>query len=204
VPVAGAPSPYGGPLTGLQPVAVSVVNGRADACLFASLLATHHYLSYRQPVGENLPYLVRAADTRPVAAVLFGAAAWRCAARDRFIGWDDATRAARLPLVVNNQRFLILPWIAAPHLASHVLGRLARRLRADWQTRYGQAPLLLETFVDRARFRGTCYRAANWVRVGETTGRSRQDRDGTLRVPVKDVYVYELMPQAGARLRGGG
>lgn len=203
-PTAYEPAPYEGPLRGLRPLSAAVVNGTAEQGLFASLLAEHHYLGYRQPVGENVQVLVRAADGRPAACLLFGSAAWRCAARDRFVGWDDATRAARLGSVANNHRFLILPWIAAPHLASHVLGLVARRLAADWQARYGHAPLLLETFVDRSRFAGTCYRAANWTCVGRTTGRSRQDRHKTLSVPVKDVYVYPLARRACERLREGG
>jgi len=204
VPVPCEVAPYRGSLRGLQPLSVSVVNGGCDEPLFASLLAEHHYLSYRQAVGENLQYLVRAADGRAVACLLFGSAAWRCASRDQFIGWDEPTRGACLPKLTNNHRFLILPWIEAPHLASHVLGKISRRLQADWQQRYGHAPLLLETFVDRSRFRGTCYRAANWVRVGQTTGRSRQDRYSKLSVPVKDVYVYALAATALERLREGG
>jgi hypothetical protein len=193
---------YHGELSGLQPLSVQVVNGTAEQELFASLLAEHHYLSYRQPVGENLQYLVRDANGRPVGCLLFGAAAWRCAARDKFIGWDDAARAKGLSSIVNNHRFLRLPWINAPHLASHVLGLVTRRLSADWQGRYGHAPLLLETFVDCSRFRGTCYRAANWMMVGKTTGRSRQDRYSKLSVPVKDILVYALTPSALAQLRG--
>lgn len=203
-PVACEMAAYRGALQGLQPLSVSVVNGSAAQALFAHLLAAHHYLSFRQAVGENLQYLVRAADGRPVACLLFGSAAWRCACRDRFIGWDEPTRASSLPMVINNHRFLIVPWIEVPHLASHVLGLIARRVQADWQQRYGHQPRLLETFVDRTRFRGTCYRAANWVCVGQTTGRSRQDRHKCLSVPVKDVYVYALGSNALACLRQGG
>jgi hypothetical protein len=194
-------APYRGVLRGLQPLSVHVVKRGSDASLFASLLAEHHYLGYRQPVGENLQYLLRAADGRPVACLLFGSASWRCGARDRFIGWDDAARAAGLCKVTNNHRFLILPWLEVPHLASHALGLVARRVQADWQEHYGHGPLLLETFVDRSRFRGTCYRAANWVNVGQTKGRSRQDRHHRLSVSIKDLYMYALAPKARERLR---
>jgi hypothetical protein len=127
-----------------------------------------------------------------VACFLFGAAAWRCAARDRHLGWATAERAAGLGAVANNTRFLILPWVRVPHLASHLLGLVARRIDADWRAKYQHGLRWLETFVERDRFLGTCYRAANWVWVGETTGRSRQDRKMSLRVPVKDVYLYRL------------
>ena len=112
----------------------------------------------------------------------------------------DAQRARRLRYITNNTRFLILPWVRAPHLASHLLGRITRRLAADWQARYGHAVHLVETFVDRERFKGTCYRAANWVCVGQTQGRGRQDRDHALRVPIKDVYLYPLAQDYRRRL----
>jgi hypothetical protein len=161
---------------------------------FDALLHHHHYLSHRSSVGENLQYLVRDAQARPLACVLFGAAAWQCAARDRYLGWDRAVRAQNLHLIANNTRFLILPWVQVAHLASHVLGRIAQRLSGDWQAKYGHPIYLLETFVQRDRFRGTAYRAANWVRVGQTKGRTRQDRaDGTWhQSAIKDVYLYPL------------
>lgn len=155
-------------------------------------LARYHYLGHRGPVGENLVYLARDRHGRDVACLLFGAAAWKAAPRDQFIGWDDATRAKRLNWTTNNTRFLILPWVRVPHLASHLLALVLRRLSADWQAKYGHPVYLVETFVDRSRFKGTCYRAANWTLVGQTQGRSRQDRDRTLQVPIKDVYLYPL------------
>jgi hypothetical protein len=203
--------PAGAPLT--QPLAallplgileVSTPSGAAHRALFAGLLHQHHYLSYRSPVGENLQYLVRDSQARPVACVLFGAAAWQCAARDRYIGWDGPTRAQKLHRVTNNTRFLILPWVQVTHLASHVLSRITQRVSRDWQDKYGHPIELLETFVQRDRFAGTCYRAANWVRVGQTKGRSRQDRaDRTHhQVPLKDVYLYPLHPRFRQRLQG--
>ena len=172
--------------------------------LFDALLHHHHYLSHRSSVGENLQYLVRDAQARPLACVLFGAAAWQCAARDRYLGWDSAVRAQNLHLIANNTRFLILPWVQVAHLASHVLGRIAQRLSGDWQAKYGHPIYLLETFVQRDRFRGTAYRAANWVRVGQTKGRTRQDRaDGTWhQSAIKDVYLYPLHRRFRQHLQG--
>jgi hypothetical protein len=172
--------------------------------LFDALLNHHHYLSHRSSVGENLQYLVRDAQTRPLACVLFGAAAWQCAARDRYIGWDSSARAQHLHLIANNTRFLILPWVRVTHLASHILGRIAQRLSGDWQAKYGHPIYLLETFVQCDRFTGTAYRAANWVRVGQTKGRTRQDRpDGTWhQAAIKDVYLYPLHRRFRQHLQG--
>jgi hypothetical protein len=123
---------------------------------------------------------------------LFGSAAWRTAPRDTFIGWSPAAREANLSKITNNTRFLILPWVRVPHLASHLLAQIARRLSGDWVDKYGYRVQLLETFVDRARFRGVCYRAANWTRVGPTTGRTRNDRENQIHASVKDIYLYPL------------
>lgn len=136
-----------------------------------------------------------------MAGWLFGAAAWKCGARDGFIGWSPQERIRGLHRVTNNARFLVLPWVEVPHLASWALSRVLRRLSADWQRKYGHAILLVETFVEAGRFAGTCYRAANWVRVGATTGRTRQDRDRTLCVPAKDIYLYPLVRDFRSRLR---
>lgn len=162
--------------------------------LFRCYLATHHYLGFGRTVGENLQYLVRDRQGRDLACLLFGSAAWRIEARDRWIGWSDVQRQQRLFTLTNNTRFLILPWVKVPHLASHVLSKVLRRVSSDWENKYGHPIHLVETFVQRDRFRGTCYKAANFVDVGETKGRSRQDRDQTLSVPVKDVYLYPLDP----------
>ena len=188
-----APEPIRGALRDLCPLSVSVVApGSDDLRLFNSLLAHEHYLGHRNTVGENLRYLVRDRYGRPVACALFGSAAWRCADRDAYIGWDRAARERNLQGLTNNTRFLVLPWVGVPHLASHVLGLLARRIRADWQSKYGHPVQALETFVERGRFRGSCYRAANWVCVGQTRGRTRQDRQHLLHAPLKDVWVYPL------------
>jgi len=201
-PVAPPSEPVRGTLRGLQPLEVSVVApGSDDARLFLGLLAHEHYLGHRNTVGENLRYLVRDRHGRPVACVLFGAAAWKCADRDAFIGWDRPTRERNLQRLTNNTRFLIPGWVQVPHLASHVLGLIARRIRADWQAKYGHPVHALETFVDRSRFKGTCYRAANWLRVGQTRGRTRNDREHRIRTAVKDVYLYPLVANFREALR---
>ena len=177
----------------LTPLRIEPVASRSpDVRLLHQLLSDNHYLGFRTNVGETIGYLVRDRSARVVACAVFGAAAWKTAPRDTFIGWDAERRAARLGNIVNNNRYLILPWVHVPHLASHVLGRIARRIKADWIVKYGHPISLLETFVDRERFRGTCYRAANWKCVGQTQGRSRQDRYSTMSVPIKDIYVYPL------------
>ncbi|MBC8492501.1 MAG: DUF4338 domain-containing protein [Chloroflexi bacterium] len=177
-------------LKSLQPVRVEPVDaGNLD--LFNCLISKYHYLSLHL-VGKNMKYMAFDKEDRPLACLLFGSAAWKCAPRDEFIGWDAREREANVNMITNNTRFLILPWVAVPHLASHVLGRVARRIRGDWRDKYGHPVHLLETFVERDRFRGTCYRAANWTCVGETKGRSRQDRYTTMKVPVKDIYLYPL------------
>ena len=196
-----AAAPIAGPLTGLLPLRVETVPpGHPDRMIFSRYLSQHHYLGYRGSVGETLAYLVRDCLGRDLACVLFGAAAWKTKPRDAWIGWDDDTRARGLSFVANNHRFLILPWVQVPHLASHILGRISRRLPEDWQTQYGHPVHLLETFVDRERFKGTCYRAANWTCVGQTQGRSRQDRARKLRVPIKDIYIYPLSSRCREQL----
>jgi hypothetical protein len=182
-------------LRDLRPLAVSIVEpGSADLRLFNCLLSRYHYLGHRNTVGENLRYLVRDRTGRPVGCALFGSAAWKCAARDTWIGWDRGRREANLGFLTNNTRFLVLPWVTVPHLASHLLATLVRRVGADWQAKYGHPLHALETFVDRDRFKGTCYRAANWLRLGSTQGRTRNDRNHCLRAAVKDVYLYPLSP----------
>jgi len=186
--------PVRGALRDLLPLSVGVVApGSDDAGVFNGLLAHEHYLGHRNTVGENLRYLARDRHGRPVACALFGSAAWKCADRDAFIGWDRPTRERNLQRLTNNTRFLIPAWVQVPHLASHVLGLVARRIRADWQGKYGHPVHALETFVDRSRFKGTCYRAANWLRLGATQGRTRNDRAHRIRAAVKDVYLYPLV-----------
>lgn len=186
------PAPWTAALATLQPLRVEPVRaGTAAARRWGFYLHRYHYLGLRV-VGENLGYLATDATGREVACLLFGAAAWRCAPRDRALGWNEAQRRAGLPRLANNTRFLILPWVRVTHLPSAVLGAVARRMAADWQAKYGHGLDTLETFVERDRLAGTCSRAANWRPVGATRGRSRQDRDHTRTVPVKDIYLYPL------------
>ena len=190
-----ASKPIRGSLDDLRPLSVSIVPpGSPDVRLFKSLLAQYHYLGHRNTVGENLRYLVRDRHGRPVACALFGSAAWKCADRDAFLGWERGARERNLQWLTNNTRFLVLPWVEVPHLASHVLGLIARRIRGDWQAKYAHPVHALETFVDRSRFRGTCYRVANWLRLGSTQGRTRNDRNRSIQTTVKDVYLYPLTP----------
>ncbi len=164
---------------------------RADSHLWNELVARYHYLGYRPLPGAQIRYIVKHGETL-LAALGFGAAAWKVAARDSFIGWTPDQRTARLHLVVNNARFLILPWIHIPNLASRILSLAARQVYRDWPELYGYQPVLLETFVERKRFAGTCYKAANWIRAGRTTGRGKLDTHHRRNIPVKDVYLYPL------------
>ncbi len=189
-----------GKLADLIPLQVEVVEaGHPSWELFKYLLFRYHYLSFSGTVGENMKYLILDNERRQLACLLFGSAAWSCAARDDFIGWDQDTRISHLPYITNNTRFLILPWVRVPHLASHILSIVTRRIQGDWRNKYGHGLLLLETFVEVDRFRGTCYKAANWHCVGLTKGRSRNDRYTSLHVPAKAVYLYSL----AKRLPGG-
>ncbi len=168
-----------------------------------ALLDRWHYLGSGRACGAQLRYLVHSEHRGVVGALGFSAPAWRLGARDRHIGWSEAARRANLHRVVCNSRFLLVPELKVKHLASHVLGLCARRLAMDWLDRYGVSPVLMETFVERDRFSGTSYRAANWVRVGSTTGRGRQDRAHARGVPVKEVYLYALAPDWREQLQVG-
>lgn len=183
-------------LQDLTPLQITQVSPRAkDHALFNCLLSQYHYLGHRTTVGENMKYLVQDGQGRPLACVLFGSAAWKTAPRDAFIGWDHPVRERNLIQITNNTRFLILPWVQVRNLASHILSLISRRIATDWLRKYSHPIYLLETFVDRSRFRGTCYQAANWTCVGQTQGRTRNNRDHLAHVPVKDVYVYPLTKQ---------
>jgi len=183
-----------GPLNQYRPLRLELIEDAEGRRLFRESIDQHHYLGYRVPYGAQLRYFVRAAqpDLPPLAALLFTSAAWRMAPRDRYIGWSDATRQSNLPRVVNNSRFLILPGIHIPHLASHILARAAQQLPRDWLARYGVEPLLMETLVDSSRYRGTCYRAANWIDVGTTQGRGRMDTARNAPLVPKQIFLYPL------------
>jgi hypothetical protein len=190
------PSAIVSSLAELTPLSLLIPeSGSPEEQLGHHYLVTHHYLGFQRTVGENLTYLVRDRHGRHLACLLFGAAAWKTKPRDQFIGWSEAIRTQRLSGVANNTRFLILPWVRVPHLASHLLAIILKRISADWHHKYGHSLHLIETFVERNRFRGTCYRAANWHLVGQTTGRSRQDRYASMCVPIKDIYLYPLTPR---------
>ncbi len=187
-------APCTGPLPGWQPIELGLVGSDADRKLFEQYIHRYHYLGYRVPYGAQLRYLIRSAvEPRPVlACLLFTSAAWKMAPRDSYLGWSEAVRPQNLCRVVNNSRFLILPWVKIPHLASHILSRAARQLRLDWRDRYGVDPVMLETLVDRDLYSGTCYRAANWVSVGFTQGRGRMDRTRTEQGSRKEIFLYPL------------
>lgn len=187
------PVPIHESLEQLRPLQLHLLRARQpQAGRWNAYLARYHYLPYRSAVGENLAYLVQDRQGRDLACLLFGAAAWKTQARDQFIGWTAQQRERNLGAVANNNRFLILPWVRVPELASHILGAVARRIGGDWQAQYGHRIALLETFVQRDRFRGSCYRAANWICAGQTQGRTRQDCHNDIQAPVKDVFVYPL------------
>jgi hypothetical protein len=183
-------------LVNLQPLSILPIHLNQHCHfrpLFNFFLFKYHYLSYRGSVGENLQYLVLDRFSRPVSCVLFGSAAWKVSCRDKFIGWDAQTQSRNVNLTTNNMRFLILPWVRVKNLASHILSRICHQIRKDWEDKYGHEIYLVETYIEKARFVGTCYKAANWLYLGETTGRSRNDRYTKLQVPIKDVYVYPLI-----------
>jgi hypothetical protein len=199
-------SEIAGEVGDLEPIEVEEVRTPGHALLFRELVGRHHYLGYAVPFGAQVRYLVYA--SRPERAVVgclqFSSPAWRMAVRDVWIGWDDVTRQRNLQRVVSNSRFLILPWVRVKNLASKVLSQAARRVVLDWPRRYGVEVLLVETLVDPSRFRGDCYRAANWISLGETSGRGRMDREHVRHgVSPKAVLVYPLVKDAARRLRDG-
>ena len=182
-------------LSELRPLSITLPSsGSEHDTLFSFLLSEYHYLGYKGVVGENIRYMITDRTDRIVSLALFGAAAWQVAPRDAYLGWSSDQRQSNLKFIANQMRFCILPWVRVPYLASHILSRLSRRVSSDWQDRYGHPVYLIETFVDRSRFAGTCYKAANWIYLGKTTGRSRNGRLNTVEVPIKDIYVYPLTP----------
>ena len=180
-------------LKNIQPIKIiNVKKGSEYQKVFDCLLNEYHYLGYKTSVGENMKYLVFDNRQRMLACVLFGSAAWKTTPRDIFIGWSDETRQKKVNFITNNTRYLILPWVQVPHLASHILSRISKRIVSDWVEKYHHAVLALETFVDSTRFKGTCYKAANWRYLGQTKGRTRNDRFHKIQASIKDVYFYPL------------
>jgi hypothetical protein len=185
-----------------EPLELALVEGATESRRWREQMERHHYLGCRVPFGANLRYWVRDRK-RDLACLLWTSPAWKMQARDAWIGWDDEQRRRNLQSIVNNGRFLILPWVQIKGLASKILALSARQMPRDWEVRYGRRPLLLETLVDAARFRGTCYRAANWIHLGQTSGRGRMDRAHTAPgQAIKDIYVYPLLRDTRQRLCG--
>ncbi len=175
----------------LAPLQLCQVVSRAHSRLWNEYIHRYHYLGYKTLPGAQIRYFVTSGE-RIVALLGFGASAWQAAPRDNYIGWDHDQRKKNLHLVVNNARFLILPWVKSKNLASMILGMAARQLPSDWELRYHYRPVLLETFVEKNRFTGGCYKAANWVCVGETKGRGKLGPAGKQSVPIKDLWLYPL------------
>ena len=178
-------------LSDFRCITIELVRDMPRAQLYKGLIGKYHYLGYRQGTGEHLKYLVYG-DGRVLSCIGFSSAAWRVSCRDQFIGWVDEIREKNLFKIVNNNRFLILPWVRVFNLASYILAHLRVRLPGDWVRVYNHSVVLGETFVERGRFLGTCYRADNWIYLGETSGRGRNDRYSRNKVPIKDVYVHPL------------
>jgi hypothetical protein len=186
--------PVRGPLVELGALEFQQVRRTPQEALFNSLMEQYHYLRYQQPVGEHLKYLV-SAQGQVIACLAWCSAARHLASRDRFIGWSAEARKRNLRLLAYNTRFLILPWVEVPHLASHILGRMAKIVPRDWQQMYAHPVYWLETFIDPARFKGTCYRAANWQCLGTTTGRGHNARTKKRTQPVKELFGLPLTPR---------
>ena len=187
-------------LGAVGPLVIRQVRRTVDERLVDALIAEHHYLGYTRPVGEQVKYGVWAASGRPLAGLAWSSAPRHLAPRDRFIGWSAAARRRNIRYLAYNTRFLILPWVAVPHLASHVLGAIARSIARDWHALYGHPVYYLETFVDPGRSRGTCYRAANWRWLGVTTGRGKDAPTRHATRPRKAVLGYPLTPRFRAYL----
>jgi len=195
--------PMGKKLSAIQPLEFRQVRRTPAEKLFNSLLAEYHYLGYTQPVGEHLKYIVYA-QNQPVACLSWSSAPRHIGCRDRFIGWTQDLRKINLHLMAYNSRFLLLPWVRVPHLASHILGRMSRILSTDWQTFYRHPVYYLETFVDKSRFAGTCYKAANWLYLGDTTGRGKDDQTHRPNRSIKAVWGYPLGKKFREYLTAGG
>jgi hypothetical protein len=187
-------TPISGALAGIRPISLQQVRRTSEEPLFNSLIEQHHYLGYEQPVGEHLKYLVWA-QGRPIACMAWSSAPRHLGSRDRHIGWSAEARRRNIRFVAYNTRFLIMPWVGIPHLASHILGRIAGSLSNDWEQLYGHPVYFAETFIDPGRFRGTCYRAANWKLLGLTTGRGKDSTSKRPNRPIKEVLGYPLTPR---------
>ena len=186
-----AQTPIRQPVHELPRITLQVVSGKSTSLLWNEYMARYHYLGYAAMSGSQIRYNVFAGE-QLVACISFGACAWKLKDRERFIGWSEEQRQRNLQLVINNARFLVLPWIESKGLASKILSLAARQLPKDWKQRYGFEPVLLETFVEYERHKGTCYKAANWVNVGRTTGRGKKSTSHKGLIPAKDIWLYPL------------
>jgi hypothetical protein len=186
--------PVQGSVRALQPLSFERVQPGSLSCLWNELIQRYHYLGYRPLSGAQMRYLVWSADGRLLAALGFGASAWQVGPRDQHLGWTHLQRVRGLHRIVNNARFLILPWVKCPALASRILSAIPAPLRADWTWRYGYEPVLLESFVEVPHFSGASYRAANWIRLGETRGRGKLEQNNQQAVPLKEIWIYPLHP----------
>ena len=196
-------TPIEGSLKDLTPLALEVVADKQGLMEFKSYIEQFHYLGYDRSIGENIKYFVYDRHGRQIACLMFGSAAWSCEQRDSYIGWDRERRKTALRYMTNNSRFLIFHWVSVKFLASHVLSLICRRISSDWVAKYGHPVYLLETFVELGRFRGCCYKAANWKRIGITAGMGRNSKTGTVgEIPLKDIYVYPLHRQFREKLCG--
>lgn len=195
-------TPINGPLEALRPVEIQPVRRTSDEPLFNSLMEQYHYLNYEQPVGEHLKFLVWS-QGRPVACLAWSSAPRHLGSRDRFIGWSAEARRRNIRFLAYNTRYLLLPWVRVPHLASHILGKMTGQLSQHWERTYGHPVYFAETFIDPGRFRGTCYRAANWKSLGLTTGRGKNDHTYKPNRPIKEVLGLPLTPRFRELLQGG-
>ena len=184
--------PINKPISEIGEIEICSVKTKMESRLWNELIERYHYLGYKPLPGAQIRYLIYCQDGL-VSAIGFSASAWKVAPRDKWIGWTSEQRQQRLHLIINNSRFLILPWVNVQHLASKILSLCAKRIKTDWYERYRYSPVLLETFVEKERFRGTCYKAANWIYVGQTQGRGKKDTHNLCLLPIKDIWMYPLI-----------
>lgn len=186
-------TPIDGLLSKIRPLCIHRVESGKELEMFKSYIDQYHYLKFDRTIGENMKYMVYGRDGVPVSCLLFGSAAWSCRERDIFIGWNKTQRMQGLSMMTNNHRFLIFEWVDVPCLASHILSQISQRIVGDWLSKYGHPVYCLETFVENRLFRAVCYRAANWIRVGSTTGRGRDGGHHNPILPIKDIYLFPLI-----------
>jgi hypothetical protein len=194
--------PVEGYVTDYEPIALEPVGMSSDFQLWKEYVHRYHTLGYKHPFGASQRYFIISGAGQKLGCLLFAAAAWALKARDEWIGWSEIDRSLRVNLIVNNTRFLIFPWVRVKNLASKALSLAVKRIRHDWQERYGYSPVLLETFVDLEKYQGTCYRAANWIYLGKTAGRGRMDRYKERPLSRKAIYVYPLVVDFRLHLKG--